>query len=115
MLPNVKLRGRLNVREATPCETDLSSDRCGAPLLLFSGGADAWCTFVRHADEMPYFVSKWGGYRMQQRFDDDYDALTEKKEDIESVEMRLHGGIIALQHGRSSLIVSIDNRARDGA
>ena len=52
---------------------------------------------------------------MQQRFDDDYDALTEKKEDIESVETRLHGGIIALQHGRSSLIVSIDNRARDGA
>lgn len=45
---------------------------------------------------------------------DDYDALLEK-EDIEYVGTRLHGGIRALQHGRRTLIVSIDNRAREMA
>lgn len=45
---------------------------------------------------------------------EDYDALLEK-EDIEYVGTRLHGGIRALQHGRRTLIVSIDNRAREMA
>lgn len=60
MLPNVTLGGCLNAHEVVSCETDLSSDCCGSPLLLFSGGADAWCTFVRHVDERPHLVSIWG-------------------------------------------------------
>ena len=33
--------------------------------------------------------------------------------DVDYVGTRLHGGIRALQHGRRTLIVSIDNRARE--
>ncbi len=44
-----------------------------------------------------------------------YDAILDKVEDIEYVGTRLHGGIRALQHGRRTLIVSIDNRAREMA
>lgn len=45
----------------------------------------------------------------------DYDALLDDNEDIEYVGTRLHGGIRALQHGRRTLIISIDNRAREMA
>lgn len=44
-----------------------------------------------------------------------YDEFLEKNEDIDYVGTRLHGGIRALQFKRRSLIISIDNRAREKA
>lgn len=43
---------------------------------------------------------------------DAFDAALER-DDTDYVGTRLHGGIRALQHGRRSLIVAIDNRARE--
>lgn len=43
---------------------------------------------------------------------DAFDAALDK-EDTDYVGTRLHGGIRALQHGRRSLIIAIDNRARE--
>lgn len=40
----------------------------------------------------------------------EYDALL-KKMDVEYIGTRLHGGIRALQHGRRTLIIGVDNRA----
>lgn len=31
-----------------------------SPLLLFSGGVDAWCTLARHSAEKPHLVTVWG-------------------------------------------------------
>lgn len=42
-----------------------------------------------------------------------FDAILAGTPDIDYVGTRLHAGIRALQHGRRSLIVSIDNRARE--
>jgi len=42
-----------------------------------------------------------------------YDALLTSDEPIDYVGNRLHAGIRALQHGRRTLIVSIDNRAQE--
>lgn len=42
-----------------------------------------------------------------------FDAVLAGTADIDFVGTRLHAGIRALQHGRRSLIVSIDNRARE--
>lgn len=44
---------------------------------------------------------------------EDYDYLLCGNDDIDYIGTRLHGGIRALQHGKRSLIVSIDNRARE--
>ena len=43
---------------------------------------------------------------------DAFDAALDQ-EDTDYVGTRLHGGIRALQHGRRSLIIAIDNRARE--
>lgn len=57
MLPNLDLRrGDLDVEKR---ETNLYVPD-GSPLALFSGGADAWCTLIRHIDERPHIVSVWG-------------------------------------------------------
>lgn len=42
-----------------------------------------------------------------------FDALLAETPGIDYVGTRLHGGIRALQHGRRSLVVSVDNRARE--
>jgi hypothetical protein len=42
-----------------------------------------------------------------------FDALLAGMSDIDYVGTRLHAGIRALQHGRRSLIISLDNRARE--
>lgn len=60
MLPKLKLGGRLSVKKVVSTAADSPNNHYGSPLLLFSGGADAWCTFVRHVDEKPRLVSIWG-------------------------------------------------------
>ncbi len=42
-----------------------------------------------------------------------YDALLRSHDDLDFVGTRLHAGIRALQFGRRSIIVSVDNRARE--
>lgn len=42
-----------------------------------------------------------------------YDALCRSEDDLDFVGTRLHAGIRALQFGRRSIIVSVDNRARE--
>lgn len=42
-----------------------------------------------------------------------YDALLRSEDDLDFVGTRLHAGIRALQSGRRSIIVSVDNRARE--
>ena len=58
MLPKLDLKGGLEVdsivRDTGNCEAKDS------PLMLFSGGVDAWCTLVRHVNEKPHLVSIWG-------------------------------------------------------
>lgn len=57
MLSKLDLKGSLDVGSIV----DNRGDRpCGSPLLLFSGGVDAWCTLIRHIDEQPHLVSVWG-------------------------------------------------------
>lgn len=56
MLPRLSLGGKLKVGNLV----DNNIEACGRPLLLFSGGVDAWCTLVRHVDERPRLVSIWG-------------------------------------------------------
>lgn len=56
MLPRLSLGGKLKVGNLV----DNNIEACGRPLLLFSGGVDAWCTLVRHVDERPCLVSVWG-------------------------------------------------------
>jgi hypothetical protein len=42
-----------------------------------------------------------------------YDDLLTSPQDLDYVGNRLHGGIRALQHGRRTIIVEIDNRAQE--
>lgn len=42
-----------------------------------------------------------------------YDAFLKCHTDVDYVGTRLHGGIRALQHGRRTMIIAIDNRARE--
>lgn len=57
MLPKLNFAGSIEINNIV----DNSKERgCGSPLLLFSGGVDAWCTLTRHIDEHPWLVSIWG-------------------------------------------------------
>lgn len=56
MLPRLALGGKLEVEKLV----ENNIEACGRPLLLFSGGVDAWCTLVRHVDEHPCLISVWG-------------------------------------------------------
>lgn len=58
MLPKLDLKGSLEVDSIVPVSS--SCEAKGSPLMLFSGGVDAWCTLVRHVDEKPHLVSIWG-------------------------------------------------------
>lgn len=42
-----------------------------------------------------------------------YDSFLREEDDVDYIGTRLHGGIRALQHGKRTLIVSVDNRARE--
>lgn len=57
MLPNLHLGGSLKVEDIV---CNISNSASGKPLLLFSGGVDAWCSLVRHIGEKPHLVSVWG-------------------------------------------------------
>lgn len=56
MLPKLRFGGELSLRKIV--DNNWVSD--GSPLVLFSGGVDAWCTLVRHIDERPQLVTVWG-------------------------------------------------------
>lgn len=57
MLPKLQIGGTLKVGTVV-CNS--GNPATGRPLLLFSGGVDAWCSFVHHVDERPHLVSIWG-------------------------------------------------------
>lgn len=57
MLPNLHFAGRIEINNIVDNNKE---HEYGPPLLLFSGGVDAWCTLVRHIDEYPRLVSIWG-------------------------------------------------------
>lgn len=57
MLPKLHLGGELNVENII---NGVDERALGDPLLLFSGGVDAWCSLVRHVNENPHLVSIWG-------------------------------------------------------
>lgn len=60
MLQNLTLRGGLEVASVDVEHSNDLEKSYNAPLLLFSGGVDAWCTLVRHVQERPRIVSIWG-------------------------------------------------------
>lgn len=58
MLPNLNLGGYVQVDRMV--DNGVNRQAKGEPMLLFSGGVDAWCSFVRHCDEHPRLVTIWG-------------------------------------------------------
>ena len=69
--------------------------------------------WIQQAEDLAYFKSL-GDYRFE-ILPPNVPALTAllDREDVDSVGSRLHGGIHALQRGRRTLILAVDNRATE--
>lgn len=56
MYPEAEFKGKITVKNIT----EAKSQNSGNSASFFSGGLDAWCTFVRHISENPDLIILWG-------------------------------------------------------
>ena len=57
MYPQIRMLGTITYKDLVQNEIQNENKKSG---LFFSGGADAFCSLLRHIDEMPTLISIWG-------------------------------------------------------
>ncbi|MGU8248915.1 polysaccharide pyruvyl transferase family protein [Clostridium perfringens] len=95
----------------TDYDKDLVNDKKLADL-LFKNYKNVYC-WVQGAGDLEYIKSISENFIIVSPQLAKYDELLQSDIDLEFVGTRLHAGIRAMQKGRRSIIISIDNRARE--
>lgn len=95
----------------TDYNKDIKKDKRLAEI-LFENYRNVYC-WIQGSNDYEYILSISDKFKLIDPHLEDYDKILSSDLDLDYVGTRLHAGVRAMQKGRRSIILSIDNRARE--